>query len=659
MFNFISNKEFKNRKVKIRFKENIEPEEIFLDKIAKEKEERLAISEKKIEVPLPQKVLKGIFLSIIFLMFFLLFRTFQFQILKHKHFLAKAKENKFIVYSIEASRGVIYDSKGRQLVFNKPSFNLVFNKKKLSEIGNKKEDLFQTIAKIIDVEKEEIEKKINESTENEVLISENLDHQKLILLEAKIKDFPGFQIQKNFVREYKEGEIFSHVIGYMGKISPEELKENQEFYSPFDYVGRAGIEKFYENVLRKDPGKVVIERDVYGNIISQKTISLPKPGKSLELWINLDFQKKVAEELRKKVKELGAKEAVAVALDPNTGGVLALVNIPTYDNNIFTLKNSKELIKEILERSDHPLFNRAVAGRYPTGSTIKPLIACAALEEKIISPLKKINCQGKIVIPHKYNPEISYTYNDWTVHGPTDIRKAIAESCNIYFYTIGGGYKDQEGLGPSRIKKYLELFGWGSKTGIDLPEEKEGFIPTPEWKKLTKKEGWWDGDTYNLSIGQGDIGITPLEVVTAFQAIANGGKIFQPHVVHKILDNNKNVIEEIGPKILRENFIDPKNIQIIREGMRRAVTGEGAPHASSVLLNNLPVSAAAKTGTAQIPKKDYYNNWVTVFAPYEHPQIVLTIMIGEIKGVQAAALPVAREVLNWYFSQPANDEDSF
>jgi penicillin-binding protein 2 len=231
------------------------------------------------------------------------------------------------------------------------------------------------------------------------------------------------------------------------------------------------------------------------------------------------------------------------------------------------------------------------------------------------------------------------------------MRKAIAESCDVYFYTIGGGYKNQPGLGPSRIKKYLELFGWGNKTQIDLPGESEGFIPSPTWKKETKKENWWDGDTYNLSIGQGDILITPLQVATAFVAIANGGTLFQPQVVKQIIDNNKNVIEEIPSKILRENFIDPENLQVVREGMRMGVTGEGAPLASASSLNYLPVKVAVKTGTAETSKPNYYHKWITVFAPYDDPQIVLTIMIESVRDTQPTAIPVAKEVLNWYFGE--------
>jgi len=346
--------------------------------------------------------------------------------------------------------------------------------------------------------------------------------------------------------------------------------------------------------------------------------------------------------------------------------VLALVSYPSVDNNLFSKGISPQEWKKINEDPSTPLFNRVISGTYLTGSTIKPLIASAALEEKIISPEKKINDdKGKILVQDYWNPEKIWEYEDWAIHGWTAMRKAIAESCNVYFYTIGGGYQDQEGLGPTRIKEYLELFGWNSKTGIDLPGEVEGFIPDPAWKKtyFENKEDqvWVDGDTYNLSIGQGYLKITPLEVATSFLPIVNGGKMFQPEVVKEIVDSEKNLVEEIKPKIIRDynppttlplaegerapNFIDPKNLQIVREGMREAVT-----YGSATVLNDLPVKVAAKTGTAELGG-NYYHNWITVFAPYENPEIVLTIVIEKVKDVRVAALPVAREILNWYFTK--------
>ncbi|MFQ6049826.1 MAG: penicillin-binding protein 2 [Candidatus Paceibacterales bacterium] len=653
------NKFLKNRKLKIHFKKDIEPHEILLDKLAKKKEEELDISEKKFEVPLLKKVLQGFFWFSISLILILFLRTFQLQVIEGKNFLAQADENKYILHKIQAERGVIYDRNLKQLVFNRPSFDLVCEKNNLPESEIERREIFKEVSQILKINFKDLEKKIKEAEGPTISISENLDHYTLIILETKIGELPGFKIVKNSIREYQEGVNFSHLIGYVGKIKSEELKAEPEFYSIFDYVGRDGIEKSYEKALRENPGELRIERDALGNIISKKIISLPESGESLVLWLDFDLQKKIKEELEKELQLIGSKKAAAVALDPKTGGVLSLVSLPSFDNNVFS-KGDFETLEKLLGNPDEPLFNRVIAAKYPTGSTIKPLIALAALEEKKISANKKINCQGKIVVEDFWDPEKTWEYEDWRTHGWTDLRKAIAESCNVYFYHLGGGYGTQEGLGPTKIKSYLELFGWGDKTGVDLPGEVGGFIPDKEWKKRVWGQGWWDGDTYLLSIGQGYLLITPLEVAASFLPIANGGKLLKPRVVQKIIDvstssiqatGSVQAVKEIGPEIIRENFINPRNLQIVREGMRQAVSGENSPHASAVLLNSLPVLAAAKTGTAETPKENYYHNWITVFAPYEDPEILLTVILQDVEGVRAAALPVAKAILEWYFTR--------
>jgi len=637
-------------------KREIEPHEVLLDKLAKKKEEELGISQKKFETPLFKRVFQGFFYFSILLLFLLFLRTFQFQVIEGKELSILAFENRYIFHKIQAQRGVIYDRNLKQLVFNRPSFDLVCEKNNLPQEGYERKRVLNEVSQILKIKPESLEKIIREAAESENFtfpVFQNLDNLTLLILETRIGELPGFEISENSIREYKEGETFSHLIGYMGKIKTEELRGESEFYSIFDYVGRDGVENSYEKVLRKNPGKIRIERDAKGNIISKEIVSLPESGKSLVLYLDSDLQKKIKEVLEKKVKEVGAKGAAAVALDPKTGGVLAQVSLPGFDNNIFSKGNQKE-IQELLDPKNDSLFNRAIKGKYLTGSTIKPLIASAALEEKIISPEKKINAQGKISVQDQWNPEKVWEYNDWAVHGWTDMRKAIAQSVNVYFYTIGGGYGDQKGLGPTKIKEYLEKFGWNQKTGIDLPGEVEGFIPDPSWKKsyFERKEDqvWVDGDTYNLSIGQGFLQITPLEVAVSFVPIANGGKLLKPQVVQKIVDERKNTVKEFGPVILKESFIDPENLKVVREGMRQAVTGENSPKASATLLNSLPVSAAAKTGTAELGG-DYYHNWITVFAPYDDPQIVLTIVIEKVKGVKVATLPIAKEVLEWYFTK--------
>ena len=555
-----------------------------MDSLAQKKEEEFGISERKLEIPLSQKVLRGLWLGFLVLVLFLFGKTFQLQILEGQAYARQSAENRFVIRQVQAQRGVIYDKNLNQLVFNKPSFDFVCDGETMAE---------------------------------------NLDHQSLIIYETKIDEYPGCEINNNTAREYLPGSAFSHVIGYQ--------RETGE---------KTGLEEYYDAVLRAKAGEMQITRDVYGNPIAKEVVSQPSSGQSLVLHLDAGLQKKLNQVLDSAIRSIGAKSGAAIALNPKTGGILALTSFPNFDNNLFSQGMSQEDWQDLNNNPYQPLFNRVIAGEYPIGSTIKPLIAAAGLEENLISPDKSILCQGLIEVEHQYDPEIVYKFHDWTTHGWTDLRQAIARSCNVYFYRLGGGYEDQTGLGPSRIKKYLEFFGWGETTQIDLRGEAEGLIPDPDWKKEVIGEPWWDGDTYYLAIGQGYILATPLQVAAAFGAIANGGILYQPQIVQRVLDG-----EEKQPQVIRENFIDPENLQIVREGMREAVV-----YGSSVLLNSLPVQAAAKTGTAQTGQEEVYHNWVTVFAPYQDPEIVLTVLIENVRGLQSAVLPVAQTVLNWYFS---------
>ncbi len=634
MFGFQFSSNFKKRKIQRIF--DLEPQEILLDKLAQKRTEKLGV----FQVPLSKNILQLTYFIFLILFFILFYKTFQLQVIQGKEFSALAERNKFIIYQIKATRGIIYDQKMEQLVFNKPSFDLVGYKNDFTQKEDEWVEDIKEVAEILNQDFEKLKAKIEKNNQAKFLISENLNHQELIILETKSKELPGFQVERNSIREYVDGDVFANLIGYLGKIKISELQQEAELYSINDYVGRDGLELYYEDILRKNAGKLQIERDVLGNIISREITQFPEPGESLVLWIDADLQRKITNQLKEKLKEIGAQKAVGIALNPKTGGVLALVSLPSFDNNLFSSGDEKAL-EEILSDKTKPLFNRAIAGiGYPTGSVIKPLIASAALEEEIISPEKNINCQGEIVVENPwYNAEDSesgqekWVYHDWTTHGWTNLRKAIAQSCNVYFYTIGGGYKEQKGLGPKTIEDYLELFGWGEKTGIDLIGEGKGILPTigNEWRL---------GDTYHLSIGQGAFTVTPIQVANAFAAIANNGRLYSPQIIQKIVNDS-----EVEPKLIRENFISSENLEIVRQGMRQAVTNGSA----TGWLDFLPVEVAAKTGTAQTERINYYHNWIVSFAPYEDPEIVLLIAILDVKEIRAAVLPVARDILQWYF----------
>jgi len=631
----------------------IEPHEIFYDHLAKTHEENLDLGEKKFEISLPKKSLRLPLVMAAVFFLITLFRVVELQLVEGAGFARQSEQNRYLFHKVQSDRGIIYDKDFKPLVENLSTFDLECSNARFPSAPAERQKIIASLAAATNGNAGDLDNAI--ATGRSPVI-ENLAHQALIVLEARIADFPGCEIVPRPIRNYAQNSGLSHLIGYMGKISPEEWKSASENYSVNDYIGRSGLEKSYESVLRKNSGKLRIERDAKGNIISQDVALTPESGDSVELWLDLGLQKKLWDSMSRQLAFLGLQKGSAVAINPKTGGIMAMVSFPDYDNNIFAANDTQE-IQKLFNDKTNPLFNRVISGRYLTGSTIKPFEAAAALQEKLIAPDKNIDCQGKLVVQNRYNPDIVYTFNDNHVHGPTNMYKAIAESCNAYFQTIGGGYGGQPGLGPTRIKKYLDLFGWESPTNIDLPGEIAGFVPDQSWKKEkfagTQDSVWGDGDTYNLAIGQGFIGITPIEVANGYAAIANGGTLYQPQMVKAIVDSAKNIIEEKKPVILSQNFIDPRNLAVVREGMRHGVNGINAPLASSLTLNQLGIPMGSKTGTAQLRKdsygKDLMNSWVSVFAPYDDPQIVLVVMMEEVHEGQLAVLPVAKEVLGWYF----------
>jgi len=634
----------------------IEFEEILLDTLAQQRDKGL----KKLELSLSPTIfllLRALFFSVL-LIFFI--KTFQLQVLEQKKYTALSAQNFLADFQIRPERGVIYDKNLTQLVFNKPSFDLMVDKRLLPKDLENRQRVFNLAAVIVGKNREDLQKDIEEGKELVNVVGENLSHEALLLWEEKKDEMPGFFLEPNIVREYKDGPLYSHLIGYTSRINSEDLREFSG-YTLQDVIGRAGIERIYEEILRGRPGLLESKRSVRGVIWERKKVQDPESGKSLVLWLDSELQKKLTEALERTLRNTGTKKAAAVAIDPRNGGLLAFQSLPSFDNNKFAQGITKEELIKLQSDPLKPLFPRPIAGQYLIGSTIKPFIATAALEEHIISEKTRLFAPLELCLKNIYSGE-KECFEDWTFHGWTDVKRAIAESINPFFYIIGGGYKKNEfsdpnlpdsfsGLGVEKIKTYLSLFGFGKETDVGLPGEAAGRIPDPEWKRQYFKDPqnqiWYIGDTYNLSIGQGYMLATPLQVAMAFGAIANGGTLFKPQLVQKIVDKDRNTVQEFTPQVVRQRFIEEQNIRIVRQGMRQAVLS-----GSATLLSNLPVSAAAKTGTAQISaNSDLYYNWVSVFAPYDNPEIVLTIVVEDVKGIQAAALPIAKEVLEWYFSR--------
>jgi penicillin-binding protein 2 len=639
----------KKYKVKNSFA-GIEPHEVFLDKLAHLQEEELGISEMKFEVPLKEKISYVLFGIFLLLSMVLITKALYFQIIQGRNLSIAAENNKGAASLIIPERGIIYDKNFKKLVSNSPAFDLVCERSQFAVSSPEILGEIEKIANITGTDATELENKILSGSSSEVLVSEDLSHENLLVFEAKMDELEGCRIQQNTARNYLSGPVFSQILGYTGRINEVEYS-NSTGYAFNDYIGKTGLENYYESYLRGIPGTLQVARTASGELKQKSILVDPVPGNNLILNIDAGLQEEIYASLGKSLEKMGAKRGAAVAMDPRTGAVLALVSYPSYDGNLFARGISQEDYDKLQYDLDNPFLNRVIQAHYPTGSTIKPFEAAAALQENLISPDKQINDIGYILVPNQYDPSIVYRYGGVEPHGWVDMRKALAVSSNIYFYTVGGGYGDQKGLGPTKIKQYLSLFGWNDKTGIDLPGEFGGLIPDPVWKKSVKGTSWVDGDTYNLSIGQSDLQTTPLQVAAAYCAIANGGTLYKPYIVNKIvsgLPGSGQIIKEFYPEIIRSSFIDPDNLEIVREGMR---DGVDKPYGLSAMLNDLPIAVAAKTGTAQIPDPNHYNVWSAVFAPYDDPQIVLVITAESVNGLGAVTLPVAHDVLNWYFSK--------
>ncbi len=631
-------------------KQVIEPEEILLDRKSAEN-----LDDSKLEIPIKSRSFFVFLFFIAFVFFVFLGRAFQMQVFEYENYSALAKNNKTRSYPVLSQRGVVYDRNMEQLVFNKPSIDLIAVPANLPKSYSERVSAIKLLAEELSLDQNEILNKIESASPDSIypiVLKENIKREEALFVEANLNRFSGISLKKNSIRDYKDGKFFSHIIGYTGKVSSAEMKQNRSL-SSLDYIGKSGIEFVYDDVLRGENGLVVQYVDSISRLKKEKKVKDEVSGNSIVLSIDSKLQKIIYEKLENQVKKTKTAEgAAAVAMDPNSGEILAFVSIPSYDNNIFSDPNLKSSYKKTISNPLNPLFNRVISGMYSPGSSIKPFVASAALEEKVIAESTKIDdTVGYISIRNKYNPDIVYTFRDWKVggHGIIDVKEALAVSSNVFFYTIGGGYDKINGLGIEKLKKYLNLFGFGSPTGIDLTGEKQGLIPDPKWKLQNKKEEWYTGDTYISSIGQGNVLVTPLQLTVAMSAIANGGTLFKPYLLKKIIDKDKKVIFENKPKKIRSGFIKKDNIATVKKGLRMAVT-EG----SARRLADLPIKIAGKTGTAQIGDGKSHA-WFVSFAPYNDPQIVLTILVEKGGEGSATAVPVAKEVYKEYFNLNDNN----
>lgn len=580
------------------------------------------------------------------------------QISSGRDFFVKSQENRFVVRPIFPPRGIISDRFRNPLVENIFSFDLVFEKDAFVKEQGSLDELLPNLESLLGEQKDffvaagfpadgPLSQSFSEAKKVTVLprrifIEEDVSLDTAVSIASRAHSFPGIQVVESYRRLYHDPFANAHLIGFTGKVSEDEIGSRPELQNE-ETVGKSGIEAFYDSLLRGKGGRKIVEIDSSGKETRFSSTQDPEEGSGIRLTVDSALQQKAYEILRHYTQE--ATGASVVAIDAKTGAVRALVSSPSYDINTFGRTLSTREFQAILKNPLKPLFNRAIAGEFPSGSVIKPIIGAAALQEHLIDPEKKIYDEGFINVPNPYHPGEVSVFKDWRKQGWVNFYDAIAVSANVYFYLVGGGYGDQPGLGIDRIKKYATAFGLGSKLGIDLAGEQPGFIPDASTKSKTDPQNpvWRIGDTYNTSIGQGGVRVTPLQMAMATAAIANGGKLFRPYLLDAVLDKDGNVVSRKNPESIREGVVGVDVLNHVAKAMRQTVTS-GTAHR----LQEVPVAIAAKTGTAQAGS-GLPHAWVTAFGPFENPELSVVVMVEHAGEGATVAVPIMRDILSWYF----------
>lgn len=577
----------------------------------------------------------------------LLGQSVRLQVAGGSLFRKEAEGNRVRALTEYAPRGIFLDRHGHALVQNVPAIELAVDPPFLPADLPPLLDVLQaalperdlTLLRQ-DLERLRAPKALAEaSAQGPRTVLQGLTHREFLALFSRADQLPGIRTEVSAVRKYRGHGSFAHVLGYTGKMSPAERSEFPT-YLLTETIGKSALERQYERLLRGRHGARRVEVDALGTVQHDLGREPPLPGSNLRLHLDAGLQENLATALGQELQRAGVRRGAAVALDSRNGAIRALVSFPMFPHSDLAGGLGATEVQKILTDSASPFLNRAIQGEYVPGSTFKLAVAVGALEEHVASPETVVFSTGGIRVGQWYFP-------DWKSggHGRTTLRKALAESVNTFFYTIGGGVGDVPGLGIDRITHWAKRLGSGEPTGIDLPGERSGFLPSPDWKVQKKAEVWYIGDTYHAAIGQGDVLLTPLQLAVLTATIANGGTVYAPRLLDAVENPDGSVRERVAPIVRAERIIGPETAAAVRAGMRAAVTDGSARG-----LAGLPVAIAAKTGTAQIGGTEKTHAWVTAFAPYENPELVLVVLLEEAGGGDRLAVPVAREVLGWYFA---------
>ena len=661
-------------------------------------------------------------------------RLFSLQILQGATFLEAARENRITNVRLPAPRGVIYDRNGSLLVRNLPAYNVMVTPAFLPDSEAETEMIYARLSELTGVPiSQEGEKAarcvagrgIRQLVEERASIAPYeawpvaCDVSEIVarVLREQQVDLPGVSIEAAPVRNYTTGALTSAVLGYLGPIPASLAQQLEElgFVADRDRIGYSGIEAAYQLVLAGSNGFKQVEEDVAGRPLREVgEVRQPTPGNSLRLTIDTRLQAAADTALRNRMEfinrfagEVRTPLGVVIAMNPQTGEILALATLPTYESNRLARFIPQDYYQELIEdERGKPLVNHAISSTFPPGSTFKLVTSVGALNEGVVTPQQTIIDPGKITIQNAFFPNDPGQSKDFVCwkrdgHGRVDFIHALAFSCNVYFYKVGGGFPGElirdGGLGIDQIYRYAYALGYGAPLGLELLAEEGGLIPSRDWKRITLGESWSTGDTYNSATGQGFVLATPLQVLTSVSTIANNGKVMWPHLVQEVLDGEGNTVREVEPCVLWDLLdgaitpveeigscrdlpesilsqleareftpdldVQPEVLERVREGMRLVVT-EGTAEDYAQLEN---ISSAGKTGTGEfcdkvaddkglcIPGQWPTHAWYAAFAPYENPEIaVIAFVYNGAEGAITAG-PIVKQVLEAYFNLKAID----
>jgi len=573
-------------------------------------------------------------------MFFLILcQLWYLQIVDTEDLQERSENNRLRFIPIPAPRGDILDRNGKVLASNAPSFSVAVAPQ---DIKNQKQ-LVAKLARYLNVDRAVIQDRWDRGRKNvqynPLVVASNISRDQMEFLEENSLGLDGVNIEMNTVRAYPNGQLASHLLGYLGEISEGEFgSEAYKGYNLGDYLGKSGIEKSWESFLHGADGGRHIEVDAHGRFLRIADESRASIGNTVELTIDLELQK-VAEQA------LGGRAGAAVALDVNSGEVLAFASTPDFDPTLFTGHIAPAKWKEYLEDPRHPLENKALRGMYPPGSTFKIITALAGLEEGLIDAHTSIHCPG-------YYRFGNTTFRCWRKkgHGQVELKKAIRESCDVYFYHLA------ERLGVNRIAAYAKRSGLGAQLGVGPDDEKGGLIPTEAWKLKRFGQKWFRGETLSVGIGQGYVLTTPMQLASMIATVANGGVLYRPHLVKRICDSNGKVLKEFPSQVIRRTGIRPESYRLVREGLF-AVVNE--PQGTGGMARLSEVAVAGKTGSSQVVKLRQDKGEVpyqfrdhalfVAFAPYEKPEIAVAVLVEHGVHGGSAAAPIAGQMLRTYF----------